>query len=83
MMKSVREAGSFTNTTVSHGDSCNYFIAGVDRVTPPPPHTHTRTLSPGCEQDLVGQRTIELIVFDILRDHVSIHQPLPRVIASR
>ena len=36
----------------------------------------------GCEMELVGQRTVDLIVFDILKDHVSIHQPLPRVIAS-
>ena len=36
----------------------------------------------GCEVELVGQKTIELIVFDILKDHVSVHQPLPRVIAS-
>ena len=36
----------------------------------------------GCEAELVGQKSVELIVFDILKDHVSIHQPLPRVIAS-
>ena len=35
-----------------------------------------------CEVELVGQKTIDLIVFDILKDYVSIHQPLPRVIAS-
>ena len=35
-----------------------------------------------CDVALVGQRSLELIVFDILKDHVSIHQPLPRVIAS-
>jgi len=26
---------------------------------------------------------MELILFDILKDHVSIHQPLPRLIASQ
>jgi hypothetical protein len=30
----------------------------------------------------VGRKTVELIVFDILREHVSIHQPLPRIIAG-
>ena len=47
-----------------------------------PLHFCDTTYFAGCEMELVGQRTVDLIVFDILKDHVSIHQPLPRVIAS-
>ncbi|XP_064402875.1 E3 ubiquitin-protein ligase UBR2-like isoform X2 [Halichondria panicea] len=34
-----------------------------------------------CSQELLGRRTVELVPFDIVKDEVSIHQPLPRIIA--
>ena len=34
------------------------------------------------EESIVGTKSIELIMFDILKESVSIHQPLPRIIAS-
>ncbi len=35
-----------------------------------------------CEKSIVGRKSMELIMFDILKESVSIHQPLPRMIAS-
>jgi len=34
------------------------------------------------DQSLMGKKHIELIHFDILKDNISVHQPLPRLIAS-
>lgn len=36
----------------------------------------------GCEESIVGRKSMELVMFDILKESVSIHQPLPRMIAS-
>ena len=34
------------------------------------------------DSSLVGRRSVELIVFDVLKEKVSLHQPLPRFIAG-
>ena len=35
-----------------------------------------------CEKSIVGQSYMDLVMFDILKEAVSIHQPFPRMIAS-
>lgn len=35
-----------------------------------------------CEESIVGKKSMELVMFDILKESVSVHQPLPRIIAG-
>ena len=47
---------------------------------PPPPPTHTRL--PEVALELIGKDKMELYVFDVQKQPISIHQPLARVLAG-